>query len=283
PTVGAGAGEKITVTRAAAQRSREMGSKMYGLVHRAATADGADKSGLTALTWPVVANFAVDAAMAVALANTLFFAAASGESKGKVALYLLITIAPFAVIAPLIGPALDRLQHGRRLALAMSFALRSALAVVLIANYDPATGSFPPWVLYPCALGMMVLSKSFSVLRSAVTPRVLPPSIDLVRVNSRLTMFGLLGGTILGGAIAAGVEYLFGLFRLPGALYVIVAITVVGAALSMRIPKWVEVTTGEVPTTLSYHGPTEQFGRPTQPPVTDKTRQPLGRNIITSL
>ncbi|MCL7417154.1 MAG: TIGR00341 family protein, partial [Halalkalicoccus sp.] len=61
---------------------------------------------LTALTWPVVANFAVDAAMAVALANTLFFAAATGESKGRVALYLLITIAPFAVIAPLIGPAL---------------------------------------------------------------------------------------------------------------------------------------------------------------------------------
>ena len=112
------AAQRVTVTRAAAQRSREMGSRMYGLVHRAATADGADKSGLTALTWPVMANFAVDAAMAVALANTLFFAAASAESKGKVALYLLITIAPFAVIAPLIGPALDRLQHGRRVALA---------------------------------------------------------------------------------------------------------------------------------------------------------------------
>ena len=114
-----GAADRITVTRAAAHRSREMGSKMYGLVHRAATADGADKSGLTALTWPVVANFAVDAAMAVALANTLFFAAATGESKSRVALYLLITIAPFAVIAPLIGPALDRLQHGRRVALAV--------------------------------------------------------------------------------------------------------------------------------------------------------------------
>ena len=179
-----------------AERGREMGSKMYGLFQKAATADGADKSGLTALTYPVMANFAADAAMAVALANTLFFAAASGESKSKVALYLVITIAPFAVIAPLIGPALDRLQHGRRVALATSFVGRTALAVVLIANYDTATGSFPPWVLYPCALGMMVLSKSFSVLRSAMTPRVLPPSIDLVRVNSRLTMFGLLGGTI---------------------------------------------------------------------------------------
>ena len=97
--------------------------------------------------------------------------------------------------------------------------------VVLIANFDGATGSFPSWVLYPCALGMMVLSKSFSVLRSAVTPRVLPPTIDLVRVNSRLTMFGLLGGTMVGGAIAAGAEWAFGLFHMPGALYVVVAVT----------------------------------------------------------
>src|ERR1700678_3435735 len=235
PRGGASDGDRVTVTRAAAQRSREMGSRMYGLVQRAATADGADKSGLTALTWPVVANFAVDAAMAVALANTLFFAAASGESKSKVALYLLITIAPFAVIAPLIGPALDRLQHGRRVALAMSFALRTALAVLLIMNYDSATGSFPSLVLYPCALAMMVFSKSFSVLRSAVTPRVMPPSIDLVRVNSRLTVFGLLGGTIAGGAIAGGAEYICShLFRLPGALFVVVAVTIAGALLSMR-------------------------------------------------
>ncbi|MBU9763326.1 MFS transporter [Mycobacterium sp. TNTM28] len=288
PGVGSAAGEKVTVTRAAAARSREMGSRMYGFVHRAATADGADKSGLTALTWPVVANFAVDAAMAVALANTLFFAAASGESKGKVALYLLITIAPFAVIAPLIGPALDRLQHGRRMALAASFALRTVLIVVLIANYDGATGSYPSWVLYPCALGMMVLSKSFSVLRSAVTPRVLPPSIDLVRVNSRLTTFGLLGGTIVGGGIAAGAEYLFNVAQLPGALYVVVAVSVAGAVLSMRIPKWVEVTEGEVPTTLSYHGqsdghsggPAEMRRHPAKPKA---ERQPMGRNTITAL
>lgn len=280
------ASERITVTRAAAMRSREMGSRMYSMVQRAATADGADKSGLTALTWPVVANFAVDSAMAVALANTLFFAAASGESKSKVALYLLITIAPFAVIAPLIGPALDRLQHGRRVALALSFALRTLLAVLLIMNYDGATGSFPSMVLYPCALAMMVLSKSFSVLRSAVTPRVMPPSIDLVRVNSRLTVFGLLGGTIAGGAIAGGVEFLCThLFKLPGALFVVVAVTIAGAFLSMRIPRWVEVTAGEVPATLSYRRDGDQRRRwPDEVKRVGGTlRQPLGRNIITSL
>lgn len=288
PGVGGGAGERITVTRAAAMRSREMGSRMYSMVHRAATADGADKSGLTALTWPVMANFAVDSAMAVALANTLFFAAASGESKSKVALYLLITIAPFAVIAPLIGPALDRVQHGRRAALAASFMMRTGLAIVLIINYDGASGSYPSWVLYPCALGMMVLSKSFSVLRSAVTPRVMPPTIDLVRVNSRLTVFGLLGGTILGGGFAAGVEYVFtSLFQLPGALFVVVFVTLAGASLSMRIPRWVEVTEGEVPATLSYHGRSGPLRRGWPDDESAKTtgspRQPLGRNIITSL
>jgi MFS family permease len=281
---------KVTVTRAAAIRSREMGSRMYGLVHRAATADGADKSGLTALTWPVVANFAVDAAMAVALANTLFFAAASGESKSRVALYLLITIAPFAVIAPLIGPALDRLQHGRRVALAMSFVIRTALAIILIANYDAVAGNFPPWVLYPCALLMMVMSKSFSVLRSAVTPRVMPPTIDLVRVNSRLTVFGLIGGTIVGGGIAAGFEFSFTrMLHLPGALFVVVVFAIGGAYLSMQIPSWVEVTEGEVPATLSYHGRSGDPRREGQPDrvfrsgKTGKPRQPLGRNIITSL
>src|SRR6202000_3342292 len=287
PRAGAGNGERVTVTRAAAQRSREMGSRMYSMVHRAATADGADKSGLTALTWPVVANFATDAAMAVALANTLFFAAATGESKDKVALYLLITIAPFAVVAPLIGPALDRLQHGRRVALAVSFAMRTALAVLLIMNYDGATGSFPSWVLYPCALAMMVFSKSFSVLRSAVTPRVMPPTIDLVRVNSRLTVFGLLGGTIAGGAIAAGVEYVCThLLKLPGALLVVVAFTIAGAFLSMRIPRWVEVTTGEVPATLSYRrdsGPQRRSWPEEVKNLGGTLRQPLGRNIITSL
>src|SRR3984957_1589272 len=290
PSRGGQGGDRVTVTRAAAQRSREMGSWMYWLVQRAATADGADKSGLTALTWPVVANFATDAAMAVALANTLFFAAATGESKDKVALYLLITIAPFVVVAPLIGPALDRLQHGRRVALAASFALRTGLAVLLISNYDGATGSYPSWVLYPCALAMMVLSKSFSVLRSAVTPRVMPPTIDLVRVNSRLTVFGLIGGTIIGGGIAAAVEYGFTrMFQLPGALFVVVVVTIVGAYLSMHTPRWVEVTTGEVPATLTYHGRSGPLRRNKR---SDKgfrateassPRQPLGRNIITSL
>ncbi|WP_176458128.1 MFS transporter [Rhodococcus sp. WWJCD1] len=277
--------KKLTVTRVAAMRGRELTGKGIASFQRAAKADGADKSGLTALTYATMANFASDAALAIALANTLFFSAATGEDKTKVALYLVITIAPFALIAPLIGPLLDRLQHGRRIALATSFGLRTVLAVVLVFNFDS-------WVLYPAALGMLVLSKSFAVLKSAVTPRVLPPEIDLVRVNSRLTVFGLLGGTIAAGAVAGGIAFFAGS---PGALWFVAAITVLGGYLSMQIPSWVEITEGEVPATLSYHAdqhngsdfagssaPTENLRR-TPPSKAKNRRQPLGRAVIVGL
>ncbi|QNG21138.1 MFS transporter [Rhodococcus triatomae] len=267
---------KLTVTRVAAMRSRELTNRGIATFQRAAKADGADKSGLTALTYAVMANFATDAAIAVALANTLFFSAATGEDKTKVALYLLITIAPFAVIAPVIGPLLDRLQHGRRLALATSFALRTVLAILLVFNFDS-------WILYPAALGMMVLSKSFSVLKSAVTPRVLPPEIDLVRVNSRLTVFGLIGGTIGAGAVAAALAALTGS---AGALWFAALVTALGTYLSMRIPSWVEVTEGEVPATITYHGDdarTAVIDPVTTPVQPDKRRQPLGRSVIVGL
>ncbi|UGT53243.1 MFS transporter [Nocardia asteroides] len=268
---------KLTVTRVAAMRSRELTERGFATFQRAAKADGADQSGLTALTYATMANFALDAAIAVSLANTLFFASATAESKTKVALYLLITIAPFAVIAPLIGPMLDRLQRGRRMALATTFALRAVFAVLLIFNIDT-------WGLYPLALCMMVGSKSFAVLKSAVTPRVLPPDIDLVRTNSRLTVFGLVGGTIGAGALAALAALIA---DSTGALVFATAIAVAGAYLSLRIPSWVEVTEGEVPATLTYHGPdarTEVLvpGQESSIPA-KKRRQPLGRAVVTGL
>lgn len=268
---------KMTVTRVAALRGRELTGRGIATFQRAAKADGADKSGLTALTYATMANFAADAALVVALSNTLFFSAATGESKTKVALYLLITIAPFAVIAPLIGPLLDRLQHGRRIALAASFVARAVLAVLLVFNFDS-------WALYPAALGMMVLSKSFSVLKSAVTPRVLPPDIDLVRVNSRLTVFGLLGGSIAAGGVAAAVA---ALADSTGVLWLTAAFCIGGAVLCLRIPSWVEVTEGEVPATYSYHGDDAHTvvidKNRTTTVRPSKRRQPLGRAVVTGL
>ncbi|MFC8047653.1 MFS transporter, partial [Nocardia sp. NPDC057353] len=65
---------KLTVTRVAALRGRQLTERGIATFQRAAKANGADESGLTALTYATMANFALDAAIAVALANTLFFA-----------------------------------------------------------------------------------------------------------------------------------------------------------------------------------------------------------------
>jgi MFS family permease len=252
--------KKLTVTRVAAIRSKQLTSNAAAAFRRAVNADGADKSGLTALTYATMLNYASDAAMAVALANTLFFSAASADSsKGKVALYLLITIAPFALVAPVIGPMLDRIQRGRRLAMCVTSIGQALACIVMATNFDT-------WLLYPAALAKMVLSKSFTVLKAAVTPRVVPPDITLAKTNARLTTFGLVGGAAFGAVATLVLQ----IFDSAGALWFTAIICVVGAAQAMRIPAWVEVTEGEVPASLSAH--------PEKP-----RRQPMGRNVVVAL
>jgi hypothetical protein len=255
---------KLTVTRVAAWRSRQLTGQGIRAFQRAAGADGADRSGLTALTYASMMDYATDSAVAVALANTLFFSAATAESKTKVALYLLITVAPFALVAPVIGPLLDKVQRGRRVALAASFVGRAAMALIMAFHFND-------WGLYPAALGALVLSKSFTVLRAAVTPRVLPEAITLVTTNSRLTVFGLLAGGVF-GAGAAGLAKITGS---PGALWYAAVLCALGAWLCLRIPRWVEVTTGEIPASLRELGPTMK--RPSA------KRQPMGRRVVVSL
>ncbi len=254
--------KKLTVTRVAWFRTRQLSSQALAAFRKAAHADGAKQSGLSSLTYAVMLNYAADAAMAVALANTLFFSAASGESRGKVALYLLITVAPFALVAPVIGPALDRIQHGRRVALAASCVIRVFLSIMMALHFDN-------WGLYPAALGSMVLSKSFTVLKAAITPRVLPREITLSKTNARMTVFGLAAGGVF-GAVAAGFANLFGS---PGALWFTAALCLANAFYCLRIPSWVEVTEGEVPTSLRA-----KPHKPHKP-----KRQPLGRTVVVAL
>src|SRR5690242_18447106 len=56
-----------------------------------------------------------DTLVTMALAGSLFFGVKPDAARSKVALYLLLTMAPFAAVAPLVGPALDRSRGGRRL------------------------------------------------------------------------------------------------------------------------------------------------------------------------
>jgi hypothetical protein len=164
----------------------------------ASTAKGAAESGLSHLIWNQVLSYGADAMIVVALAGTVFFGASPHAQRGNVLLYLLVTMAPFALIAPVIGPALDRVQHGRRWAMGASAIGRGILALIMASHPTNLL------VLYPCALGSLVLSKAYSVIRAAAAPRLVPPGMTLVEANARLSIFGL-ASALVGGALVAGV------------------------------------------------------------------------------
>lgn len=258
---------KVTVTRVAASRSRELTGNLVRRVQAASRADGAAESGLTQLLWVNAVHMAGDAMIAVSLAGTLFFAAPGNAQRGNVALYLLVTMAPFAVLAPVIGPALDKLQRGRRWAMAASQLGRALLAVVMAAH-------FHDFILYPAALGTLVLSKALNVLKAAVIPRVLPPGLPLTSANSRLSVFGLVTAGIA-GAIGAGVAKTFGF---QAELWVTAAVFVVGTVLSVRLPHHVDVPAGEEPADVFRTGPVEQVGRRRRRTVSPHVQMALRAN-----
>ncbi|RZU34371.1 MFS transporter [Blastococcus saxobsidens] len=227
---------KVTVTRVAAARSRELTVAAARRVRAASRADGAEESGLSHLLSVNALHMAGDAMIAVSLAGTLFFAATTDAQRGNVALYLLVTMAPFALLAPVIGPALDRLQRGRRWAMATSLVGRAVLALVMAAHFDDI------W-LYPAALGVLVLSKAHNVLRAAVVPRVLPGAMSLTSANARLSVFGLATAGVA-GALAAGIAAVLGF---DWELWATAAVFVAGGVLAVRLPAHVDVPTGEDP------------------------------------
>jgi MFS family permease len=226
---------KVTVTRVAVTRSRDLTAAAARRVRAASRADGAQESGLTHLLWVNALHMAGDAMIAVSLAGTLFFSATTDAQRSNVALYLLVTMAPFAVLAPIIGPALDRLQRGRRWAMAGSDLGRAVLALVMVRHFDDF------W-LYPAALGVLVLSKAHNVLRAAVVPRVLPAAMSLTSANARLHVFGLATAGVAGG-LAAGVAATLGFGWELGATAVVFA---VAGVLAIRLPHHVDVPTGEL-------------------------------------
>ena len=103
---------------AASQRAGRASAAAAGgagrFVHRLTGASGAGRTGLSNLIELSAAGGVGDAFVAVALAGTLFFSTSVDQARGRAALALLITIAPYAILAPLIGPLLDRVKQGNR-------------------------------------------------------------------------------------------------------------------------------------------------------------------------
>ncbi|MFR9673650.1 MFS transporter [Streptomyces sp. TR06-5] len=204
-------------------------------IRRATHAHGAGESGLGKLIELHAVNSAGDMLITIALASTIFFSVPTGEARGRVALYLLVTMAPFALLAPVIGPLLDRIPHGRRAAMAGAMLARALLAITLAGAV--ATGGIE---LYPAALGVLVASKAYNVVRSAVVPRLLPRRFPLVRANSRVTLAGLLA---TGAAAPVGIA----LHRLGPSwpLYGAMALFVLGTFLAFSLDPKVDSAKGE--------------------------------------
>ncbi|HEX2895489.1 MAG TPA: MFS transporter [Marmoricola sp.] len=188
---------------AAAGRATGRGvTAVFQLARRAARAEGAGDSGLSRLIELHAFNAAGDAAIAISLAGTLFFAN-PGEARGQVALFLGLTMLPFAVVAPLIGPFLDRFSHGRRWAIGATMAIRAFLAWLMA---DAVASQSV--LMYPTALGCLVASKAYGVTRAATVPRLLPTELTLVKANSRISLAGVVGAAV--SAPMAGLASTFG-------------------------------------------------------------------------
>ena len=130
------------------------------------------------------------------------------------ALFLGLTMLPFAIVAPLIGPFLDRFSHGRRWAIGATFAIRAFLCWVLAGAVADDSA-----LLYPAALGVLVSSKAYGVTRAAAVPRLLPEGFTLVKANGRVSLAGMVGAAV--SAPIAGLAASVGLgvgaaLRVPG-------------------------------------------------------------------
>ena len=214
---------------------------------RFARADGADESGLDRLTELHAVTAAADAAFAVALAGTVL-ALPVDQARGQVALFLVTTMVPFVVLAPFVGPLLDRFRHGRRWAIGTTLALRAFLSWVLAGLVVDDSG----WLL-PVALLCLLAARAYVIARSAAIPLVLPQRITLVAANSRQSIASVLG-MVVGSLAAVPVSRIGAEWALRLAFLVYVAATVQAIRLPARVdsvrPGAAEVAAGTVPPTM---------------------------------
>jgi hypothetical protein len=244
--------------RTGAQASGRATRRTGGLVHRITGAQGAGRTGLATLIEMTAASGAADAFVTVALAGTIFFSTSVDQARGRVVLFLIITMAPFAVLAPFIGPALDRIQQGRRFVLAGTMMARGLLCFAMSANVTNSV------TLLPAAFGILVLQKAGGVVKASVTPRLLPADLTLVTANARSGLISLAVSTVAAG-VAAGVQYTAGAaWTLRVGLLIYLAAMVIALRLPEQIDVPAPVPGGEVAQRPPRTSATDPEGYPAQ-------------------
>jgi MFS family permease len=201
-------------------------------MRRLTYAQGAGRTGLGRLIEISAAHSAGDALVTISLAGALFLGMPVGQARGQVALYLLITMVPFTVVAPFVGPVLDRFRSGRRYVMAGTLFARGLLCWGMASSvvYKDTLS------LLPAALAVLVLSKAYNVSRAAIMPSVLPAEVTLVTANARVSLFALVAAGGAAGAAAGLTAWLGAAWVLRGAMIVFL----VAGVMAVRLPRHVD-------------------------------------------
>jgi hypothetical protein len=130
-----------------------------------------------------------DAAMLVALADSLFLSIDPSAARSRVLLFLVVSFAPFLLLAPLIGPVIDRAAGGRRTVIQLVAGARVVLAVLMAASIHSLR-------LFPLVFLALVLQKTYLVSKQALVPSVVRSEAELVEANSKLGVIAGLTGFV---------------------------------------------------------------------------------------
>ncbi|MCL4433416.1 MAG: MFS transporter [Actinobacteria bacterium] len=157
-----------------------------------------------------VLSIAGDAMVTISLAGSLFFSISPDAAKGKVILYLLVTMAPFAVVAPVLGPLVDRSTSARRVMVTLSTGGRALLCLLMASDLRSLA-------LFPEAFSILVLSRLYMLTKSTLVP-ILTSGKDasgkatsvaghhegLATRNAQLALLASIAGA-LGSAVGVGI------------------------------------------------------------------------------
>lgn len=128
-----------------------------------------------------------DTLVAIALAGSLFFSISPDAARGRVTLYLVLTMAPFGVVSPFLGPWIDRRTGGRRLMVIASGVARAVLCMLLADDLNKL-------LLFPEAFAVLVLGKGYGIAKASLVPAVVPRPEMLVEANSKLVLVSSIAG-----------------------------------------------------------------------------------------
>lgn len=167
---------------------------------------------------------AAEAFFTVSMAGSIFFSVSADAARPRVLLFLVVTLAPFLVMAPLVGPLVDRVRGGLATTMVATFIVRAGLALLLAQNLRTL-------LLFPLAFGVLVVAKTYTVARNALVPSLVDDQQDLVSANSRLSRSATLAGAFAAAAAVALYAATSGVW----ALRVASAVYVIGAYAAWRV------------------------------------------------